>query len=426
MTIQMKTSRNIADLAFFGNSPAFEEKLFVGRPNIGDADKVMLRIKQALDSRWLSNNGPMVQEFEDRIAKLIGAKHCIAMCNATIALEIAIRALDLSGEVIVPSFTFIATAHALQWQEITPIFCDINPETHSIDPKRIEELVTPRTTGIIGVHLWSRPCDVEALSEIARRHNLKLIFDAAHAFACSHNGRMIGNFGDAEVFSFHATKFFNTFEGGAVVTNNDELAAKIRLMNNFGFSGYDNVIYIGTNGKMSEISAAMGLTGLGGLSDFISVNRRNYERYRSELDGLPGVRLFPHDEAEEGNYQYVVLEIDESQSGVTRDALMEILWAENVIARRYFYPGCHRMEPYRTLFPQAGRLLPETERLAKRVLVLPTGTAVNESQITTLCEIIGTVIRSGAEVTERLHAQSSSAQASCRQSNHQATQPRAE
>ncbi|MEI2422502.1 DegT/DnrJ/EryC1/StrS family aminotransferase, partial [Arthrospira platensis SPKY2] len=174
------------------------------------------------------------------------------MCNGTIALEILIRATELKGEVIVPSFTFIATAHALQWQEITPVFCDIDPKTHTLDPLAVEKMITPRTSGIIGVHVWGQPCNIEALTEIANQHNLKLVFDASHAFGCSYQGTMIGNFGEAEVFSFHATKFVNTFEGGAVVTNNDELAAKIRLMKNFGFAGFDNVIYIGTNGKMDE------------------------------------------------------------------------------------------------------------------------------------------------------------------------------
>ncbi len=209
----MNKSR-ITDLAKYGGSPAFREKLHVGRPNIGDRNALMNRINDLLDRRWLTNNGPFVHEFENKIAQLTQTKHCVVMCNATIALEIAIRALELRGEVIMPSFTFVATAHALQWQEITPVFCDIDPLTHTIDPQKVEELITPRTTGIIGVHLWGRACRVEALSEIAKRRNLRLLFDAAHAFACSHMGTMIGNFGDAEIFSFHATKFFNSFEGG--------------------------------------------------------------------------------------------------------------------------------------------------------------------------------------------------------------------
>ena len=213
---------NIDELAIFGGTPAFSEKLHVGRPNIGNRDRLLERINDLLDRKWLSNNGPFVQEFERHICEMLGVKHCIAMCSGTVALEIAIRAAGLTGEVIVPSFTFIATAHALQWQEITPVFCDIDPQTHTLNPWRVEAMITPRTSGIIGVHMWGQPCAVETLTEIAHKHNLKLMFDAAHAFSCSYKGTMIGNFGDAEVFSFHATKFVNTFEGGAVVTNNDE------------------------------------------------------------------------------------------------------------------------------------------------------------------------------------------------------------
>src|SRR5438132_1241413 len=203
--------RTVSDLAVLGGMKAFQEALHVGRPNIGNRSRLRDRIEDILDRKWLTNSGPYVQEFEKRIADIVGAKHCIAMCNGTVALEIVVRALNLTGEVIVPSFTFIATAHALQWQQINPVFCDVNPETHTIDRDQVEELITSRTRGIIGVHLWGRACDTEALSEIAERHGLKLIFDAAHAFACSKNGRMIGNFGEAEIFSFHATKFLNSF-----------------------------------------------------------------------------------------------------------------------------------------------------------------------------------------------------------------------
>jgi len=394
--------QEVDELAIFGGSPAFAEKLHVGRPNIGNRERLLARINDLLDRRWLTNDGPYVQQLEKELADFLGVKHCIAMCNATVALEITIRAAGLSGEVIIPSFTFIATAHALQWQKITPVFCDIDPRDHMIYPRRVEELITPRTSGIIGVHLWGQPCDTDALAEIANRHKLRLMFDAAHGLACSHNGRMLGSFGDAEVFSFHATKFFNTFEGGAVTTNDDELAARIRLMKNFGFSGYDNVIYIGINGKMSELSAVMGLTGLESLDDFVSVNRRNYQQYQTEMASVPGVKMLSFDEREQSNYQYIVLEIDESITGVSRDQLLKILWAENVIARRYFYPGCHRMEPYRSYFPQARLLLPETEKLVKRVLVLPTGTAVRVEQIAAIGQVMRLVVSHGEKVSGRL------------------------
>jgi dTDP-4-amino-4,6-dideoxygalactose transaminase len=378
----------VSELAFFGGEPKFSEKLYVGRPNIGNRDRLIARINDMLDRRWLSNNGAFVQEFEQRIADYLGVKHCIAICNGTIALELVIRALELKGEVIIPSFTFIATAHALQWQEITPVFCDIDPKTHTLNPWRVESLITPRTSGIIGVHVWGQPCDVETLTEIADKHHLKLMFDASHAFGCSHQGTMLGNFGSVEVFSFHATKFMNTFEGGAIVTNDDDLNQKLRLMKNFGFSGFDNVIYLGTNGKMSEVSAAMGLTSLESMEEFIDVNYRNYQCYQKGLNGISGVSLFPMNESEKHNYQYIVLEIDEEKTQVNRDLLVKILHAENVIARRYFYPGCHRMEPYRSYFPHAGLLLPETEKLSQRVLILPTGTAISEEDVSKICEII--------------------------------------
>src|ERR1700733_8994827 len=297
----------LEDLAIFGKPPAFAEKVHVGRPNIGNREHLLTRINDMLDRVWLTNNGPYIQEFETKLAAFVGVRHCVAMCNGTVALEIAIRAIGLTGEVIVPSFTFIATAHALQWQEITPVFCDIDPRTHNLDSTQVEKMITPRTTGIIGVHTWGRPCDIDAIGAIARRRNLQLLFDAAHAFGCSYKGKTIGGFGRCEIFSFHATKFFNTFEGGAVLTNDDARADKIRLMRNFGFNGYDNVIYIGTNGKMTEVCAAMGLTSLESVDEFVEVNRRNYDAYRRELDGIPGVSVMAYDERERANYQYVVL-----------------------------------------------------------------------------------------------------------------------
>ncbi len=390
------------DLAIFGRPPAFAEKVHVGRPNVGNRERLLGRINDMLDRNWLTNDGPYVQQFEKQIAEFTGVRHCVAMCNGTVALEIAIRALGLTGEVIVPSFTFVATAHALQWQEITPVFCDIDARTHTIDPKQIEKMITPRTSGIIGVHTWGRVCDVEALEAIARRRNLHLLFDAAHAFACSHKGRPIGGFGRCEVFSFHATKFFNSFEGGAVVTNDDSLAEKMRLMRNFGFRGNDNVIYIGTNGKMTEVCAAMGLTSLESIDEFVETNRRNYDAYRRDLDGIPGLTLIGYDESERTNYQYIVAEVDEEAAGLGRDELVQVLTAEKVLARRYFYPGCHRMEPYRSYFPHASLTLPETERVCRRVMVLPNGTSVDASAIARICAIIGTAVSNAPSVRSQL------------------------
>ena len=355
----------------------------------------MKYVDDIFDRRWLTNDGPMVHQLEQRVADLHGVKHCVAMCNGTVALEIAIRALGLEGEVIVPSYTFIATAHALYWQAITPVFADIDPATHNLDPAAVRRMITPRTTGIIGLHLWGRGAPVDELQAIADEHGLKLIFDAAHAFGCSYKGKMIGNFGACEVLSFHATKFFNAFEGGAVVTNDDALAKKMRLMRNFGFSGLDNVIHLGTNGKMIEVAAAMGLVNFDAIDTVIAVNRRNHQAYREALFGLPSISLLTFDESESNNYQYVVMEIGEG-CRISRDRIVEALHAENIRARKYFWPGCHKMLPYRELYPHAGLLLPNTQLVADRVIVLPTGTAMDVGMVKTVASVVRVLVEGNA------------------------------
>jgi dTDP-4-amino-4,6-dideoxygalactose transaminase len=387
--------KGLKDLALFGGMPAFAEKLHVGRPNIGNRARLHERLDEMLDRRWLTNEGPFAQEFEARLAALAGTRHAIAFCNATVALELMVRAAKLTGEVIVPSFTFVATVHCLHAAGLTPVFCDVDPTTHCLDPGKVEALITPRTSAIMAVHLWGNPCAVEKLAGIADRHRLALLFDAAHATGCSIQSQPVGSFGLAEVFSFHGTKFINSFEGGAVTTNDDDLAARLRLLKNFGFAGFDKVVSWGTNGKMSEIAAAMGLTSLESMDEFIAVNRRNYESYRLALKGIPGISLFAYRETVRNNYQYIVLTVNESVAGVSRDRLIDALVAENIIARRYFYPGCHQMEPYRTLFPGAGKKLAVTEQLCASVLVLPTGTAVGPAEIDSVATIIRVMVASG-------------------------------
>lgn len=386
-----KKIQTTKDLAINGAVPAFAEQLHVGRPNIGSREAFLKYAEDIFDRRWLTNNGPMVQQLEQRIAAYHNVRHCVAMCNGTVALEIAIRALGLEGEVIIPSYTFIATAHALHWQAITPVFADIDPVTHHLDPAAVRRMITPRTTGIIGVHLWGRGAPVYELQSIADEYGLKLMFDAAHVFGCSYKGRMIGSFGACEVLSFHATKFFNTFEGGAVLTNNDELAEAMRLMRNFGFVGLDKVIHPGTNGKMIEVAAAMGLVNLDDLDSVIEANRRNHHVYRESLSGLRGISLLGYDDSERNNYQYVVMEVGEN-CPVSRDRIIEALHAENIRARKYFWPGCHNMSPYRELYPHAGLLLPNTQRVAARVVVLPTGTTMNDAMIKDVAAVIRVLV----------------------------------
>lgn len=388
-----KVIRSKTDLAINGAPPAFDEPLHVGRPNIGNREAFLQRVNQILDNRWLANNGPMVQEFEQHIAQHLGVEHCVAMCNGTIALEIAIRALGLGGEVIVPSWTFVATAHALYWQGITPVFADIDPATHNLDPQAVRHMITPRTSGIIGVHMWGRAAPVDELQAIADEHDLKLMFDAAHAFGSTYKGQTIGRFGACEVLSFHATKSFNTFEGGAVVTNDDELAETMRLMRNFGFVHYDKVIHPGTNGKMTEVCAAMGLTNLGNHDHVVEISRRNHAAYRASFKDIPGISVLAYPEDELNSHHYVVIEIDENCMA-KRDQIVAALHAENVLARKYFWPGCHGMKPYQELFPHASLMLRNTERVANRVIVLPSGSTLPTEAIeiiAAVCRVVGAV-----------------------------------
>jgi dTDP-4-amino-4,6-dideoxygalactose transaminase len=249
---------------------------------------------------------------------------------------------------------------------------------------------------------------MDALVDLAWQHGLALVFDAAHALGCSYKGRMIGGFGDAELFSFHATKFINTFEGGAVVTNSDELAARLRLMRNFGFTGFDTVACLGTNGKMNEVCAAMGLNSIASMGTFIEINRRHYDQYRRQMAIVPGVSLALYNEGEKNNYQYIALQVERETAGLSRDDLEKILWAENVLARRYFYPGCHRMEPYRSEQPTASTHLPNTQWLAERIICLPTGSAVTSNDVASICALVSFVIKNGAAVQERLATSGSS------------------
>lgn len=381
-----------------GGAPEFDQPLVVGRPNLGDTERFMSRMEQIIASRRFSNNGPFVREFEARIGQLTGARNCVATCNATIGLELTINALGLTGSVIVPSFTFIATAHVIERCGLTPLFCDVDPRTHTIAPDNIEGIIRRDTSAILGVHLWGRACPVEEFEALAKRHGLRLLFDAAHAFGSSYRGKPIGTFGDAEVFSFHATKAINSFEGGAIATNDDRLAAKLREMVNFGQDTEGKVVRLGTNAKMSEPCAAMGLTSIEAMEAIFEHNRLNLSAYLAGLEAVPGVRVLEPAEDEVSNYQFVVVEVDARTFGMTRDELNGLLEAENVVARRYFYPSCHMSEPYRGRLDSPARSLPATERLSASVLCLPTGASVSTDDAARICRIIAVSAHPASEL----------------------------
>lgn len=341
------------------------------RPRSIDNLGFFARTKQILARSQFTNAGPNVLELERKIADVHKVRHCVAVCNGTIGIQLVLKGLDLTGEVITTPFTFVATTHAITWQKLTPVFCDIDANTLTISPESIKKLITPKTSAILGVHVFGQICDVDSINEISKKHNLRVVYDAAHSFMTSRNRLSVGNFGDAEVLSFHATKIFHTFEGGAILTNNSELADRLRLLKNFGFNGIDSVGYIGINAKMNEVSAAYGLSLLPYMNDTIAKIGRIHSVYRRLLKKVRGISFFELSKEIKGNNQYLVIFIDEKSFGLTRDQLWAFLWDKGVETRRYFYPGVHMCEPYRFCRRILNTTLPATQKITEKILCLP-------------------------------------------------------
>lgn len=394
----MKTS--VPQLAAFGGSPEFGRPLHVGQPNLADADVLAEDLVQVLRSGYLTNNGPRVREFESLICRTTGVRNCVAVCNATTALQIAARAMNLTGEVIVPSFTFIATAHAMNWIGLEPVFADVDPESHTLDPISVVRCISPRTSAIVPVHLWGNACSVDVLKSIASEYGLKLLYDSSHAFGCSLNGQSIGNFGDAEVFSFHATKFVHSVEGGAIVTNDDALADRCRKLRAFGITGLTEISDIGINGKMNELSAAVGIRSVLHLSEIQKANEANRKLYQQMLQGIPGLALLPISDSVQSNCQYIVLTINPALFGLSRDETVSLLRSEGIFARSYFCPGCHRAEPYRS--QPLRTTLPVTEQLLNSVMQLPNGLSIRASDILRVGKILQMIHQESGDIRKQL------------------------
>lgn len=350
----------------------------VGAPSIGDRGRLHARLDEILDRAWLTNHGPVERELEERLREIVSTRHCIPVSSATLGLLVSLKALVPEGRVLMPSFTFPALAHVTRLIGLRPVFCDIDPFRHHIDPDAVARQATDDIAALVGVHLWGRGCDTAALEGIMG--DRPVIYDAAHAFGAEHRGAPLGSNGRCEVFSFHATKFVNAFEGGAIATNDDELAERLRLLINFGFAGRDEVVALGINAKMSEIHAAMALVSLDLLSDLAAANAAHLDQYRAALVDVPGLSLRTRDH--EGNLSYVVVEIDEHAAACGRDEVMSRLKDAHIDTRRYFHPGVHRMAPYRF---DSHTELPETEAVCERVLQLPTGMAVTGEGVERVC-----------------------------------------
>lgn len=367
----------------------FENPVLVTRPLLPDMEQVMEKLKQVWESGQLSNNGQMARTLEKMLGSYLKAENLSLFSNGTVALQLACRVLDLSGEVITTPFTFAATPHALIWNHLTPVFCDVENETLNMDPQCIEELITEKTTAIVPVHVYGNPCNIEKIQEIADKHGLKVLYDAAHAFGVEVGGSPIGSFGDISMFSFHATKIYHTVEGGALVFNRPGWKERADRLRNFGIQSEERVLEPGTNGKMNELQAVVGLLVLELVEEEIQNRKRVTGLYRQALKDIPGLSLFKDLPGVKHNYAYFVVRIDSTDFGHTRDEVYEELKKYNVFARKYFYPLCSQFDCYRELPGVPGDRLPVAEKAAGEVLALPMHGRMHAEVI----EKIGLIIR---------------------------------
>ena len=357
--------------ALLGGKPLFEEPVNIVLPTLPSLDSMKDRIEETLGNGMITNFSKYCKEFEKKLAEYIGVRYALSQSNATSGLLILHKVLDLYGEVIVPSFTFSATTHSLMWNNLTPVFVDIDKETFNIDPKLIEEKITPKTTAIFGVHIFGNPCEIEELQKIADKHNLKLIFDSAHAFGSIYHGKNVGGFGNAEVFSLSATKVLTKGEGGAITTNNQELSEKIKLARNYGDPGTYDCQFIGFNSKLTEYAAIMGLETLKLLEN--NVKRRNelFELFKSNLSKLPGITFQKITDNCRTTVKDLSIVIDKDKFGISRDKLAEALDKENIRTKKYFYPPIHCMKAYSQFYDEYNGKLPNTEYISQNILCLP-------------------------------------------------------
>ena len=365
----------------------FEKPIYVTRPFLPPLADFCGGLQEIWDNAWLTNNGPVVQRFQKELCRYFDSQNLCLFNNGTLALQIALQGLRLSGEVITTPFTFVATTHALYWNKIRPVFVDIEPEHYTLDPEKVEAAITPWTTAILAVHVYGYPCRLKDLADIARRHNLTLLYDAAHAFGVTVDGKSIGHYGDLSMFSFHATKLFHSIEGGMLMFSDAGLKRVFDYLKNFGFENEVEVVMPGTNAKMNEVQALMGLQVLGHLDGIISRRQQIDALYRSRLKGVPGMRIpAPPAVNVRFNYSYFPVEVDALEFGMTRDELYEALKQYNVFTRRYFHPLVPDFACYRSLAHTDP--LATARAVAARILTMPIYDSLAPGDVERICDII--------------------------------------
>ena len=362
------------------------KKILVTQTSMPPFEEYIAEIKDIWESHWLTNMGPKHNLLESRLKDYLSVDYISLFTNGHNALELCLQALNLSGEVITTPFTFASTTHAIVRNGLTPVFCDINPIDYTMDVTKIEALITDKTTAIVPVHVYGHVCNVEEIERIAKKYGLKVIYDAAHVFGVRYKGKGTGNFGDASMFSFHATKVYHTIEGGAICYHNEELGNELYKLRDFGIKDAETIDGVGSNAKMNEFVAAMGLCTLNHVDEEIAKRKRVVECYREYLSGVDGIQLPPIQRDVISNYAYFPIVIDEKVFGATRNEVFEKLAENNIHARKYFYPLTNAFDAYHGRFDE--NLTPVALHISKRVLTIPLYADLLQEDVKYICEII--------------------------------------
>lgn len=370
-----------------GPAALVEQPLYVTQPYLPPLEEFIPYLRKIWDSHTLTNGGPMHQQFERALSEYLGVEHISLFSNGTQALVTALQVLRISGEVITTPYSFVATAHSLVWNGITPIFADVTPDGYNLDPDRVEAAITPQTTAIMPVHCYGHPCDVDGLQRVADKYNLRIIYDAAHAFGVKDSGGSILRHGDLSVLSFHATKVFNTFEGGAIVCPSAKVKAHVDHLKNFGFVDEETVVAPGVNGKMNEFSAALGLLQLQHIDEALRRRAEISRHYMQALEDVEGIRWVNPPAMSRTNHAYFPILVDKPY-GLSRDALYQVMRSKGVFARRYFHPLISDFSVYRGLPSSKRDNLPNACRFASQVLCLPLFPSMTCDEVSRVVQII--------------------------------------
>lgn len=362
------------------------ERIYVTRPSMPSLEEYIEEIRVLWKTKWLTNNGKKHMDLEDALKEYLDVSNLNLFTNGHMALELSLQALALTGEVITTPFTFASTTHAIVRNGLTPVFCDIREDDFTIDPSKIEELITDRTSAILPVHVYGNICDVDEIQRIADKYGLKVIYDAAHAFGETLDGKGIGRFGDISCFSFHATKVFNTIEGGAAAFNDQALETILQGLKNFGIFGPEDVDFVGANAKMNEFCAAMGLCNLRHIDEEINARERIDGIYRRRLEGIQGIRLNPVRKNVRSNYSYFPILIEEERFGINRDEVFDRLADHGIMARKYFYPLTNAFACYAGLFDPDET--PIAKRTGNRIITLPMYASLSEKEVHKICDTL--------------------------------------